>query len=91
MMIAFVKPEENTAQKELILFGLERGNLVRLQEGKPMRICQETHPGFPLANVEIVIFFGETPRDLVETIKPFMDENTKVVHVQPPGQGKVPS
>lgn len=81
----------NNGEKQLVILGLERGNLVRLQQGKPMRICAETHAGFPLPNVEIVVIFGETPRDLVDTLKPFMDDDTKIVAVPPGGNERVPS
>ena len=67
--------------KKLIILGLERGNIDRLEQGRPMSISAESHPGFPIENVQIVIMFGETPRDLVDQVKPFINEQTKVVAV----------
>jgi hypothetical protein len=54
-----------------------------------MQISAATHSGFPLADTEIVIFFGETPRDLVNQVKPFLDGDTKIVAVpRDHGKGK---
>jgi len=85
MMIAHATIDNG---RQLIVLGLERGNIERLEEGKPIQINAVTHPGFPLANVEIMIFFGETPRDLLNQVKPMITDETKVVSVPDEAKGK---
>ena len=87
MMIAHATGPDG---KRLIILGLERGNIERLEDGKPMQISAETHPGFPIENTKIVILFGETPRDLIDLVKSSITADTKVV-AMPDGSKERPS
>lgn len=63
---------------ELLILGLSRKNLERLQAGQPIRISRPTHgEGIP-ACWEIVIIVGETEDDMYKAMKPIFDLNTKV-------------
>ncbi len=59
MMIARA---DGSGKKRLIL-GLSVGNLRKLEEGKPMRLRPETHPGIP-EGLEIVILYGLTEQTM---------------------------
>lgn len=55
-----------------LLLGLSAENIKRLVDGKPIRISRETHgDGIP-ESWTIGIIYGETERQLVETVKPLM-------------------
>ncbi len=53
-----------TNGKELLLLGLSRGNLKKLQEGNPIRISEESHGEGAIPGTVIVIMFAETEADL---------------------------
>lgn len=65
--------------RRLVILGVERENITRLTAGKPIVVSQQSHPGFPVAGVEICIIFGETLADITKIIAPYIDGNTKIV------------
>lgn len=56
--------------KRLVGLGLEKGNIERLMQGKPIRVSGESinMPGIS----DIMIFYGETPQALYDIVKPFL-------------------
>lgn len=74
--------------KRVIVLGVSRGNIDRLLAGQPIDITAESHPGFP-PDLNIAIFFGETERDLTQSLQELITEETKVTVVpreKPPVQ-----
>lgn len=73
----------NLTQKEpkrtLVIIGLTKKNIDLLQEGKPIIINNEKTPGLLPDGFEIVIFAGETERDLYETSKHLVDPDNKAI------------
>lgn len=60
---------------DLIVFGLSQGNLDRLKEGRPI-----TFPGeqIGLANVEFIIFSGETEQSMARELADLVGPETNV-------------
>jgi len=55
-----------TKKAQIIMLGLSRENINRMLDGKPVHVREETHgEGIP-AGWEIVIFFGETEKEMHE-------------------------
>jgi hypothetical protein len=66
--------------REIIVLGITKGNIERLQQGQPIDVRAESHPGFP-EKLVICIFYGEDERALTEQLKPLLGEETKVIGV----------
>jgi hypothetical protein len=67
--------------ERILVLGVTKENLERLTQGQFIRVSAETHPGFP-QGLKVLVVFGETERDLVQTLQPLMsDEETKIVVV----------
>jgi hypothetical protein len=65
----------------LILLGLEAGNLVKLREGKPIKVRSED---LKLeGNFEILICYEDTTDKLLEKLMPYVDSTSKL-HVDIP-------
>lgn len=71
-MIKFVGEKDG---KQLIGLGISRGNVSRLEKGKPILVKGE-EMGFP--DIEILIFFKETDEELAKSMEPFIKDNTKL-------------
>ena len=62
------------AEKPLIGFGITEENVKRLKLGRPILInLQEMG-----INVDILICYGETELELVETLKPYISDRTVI-------------
>ena len=66
--------------KEIIVLGVTRENLQRLEQGHPIKVSAEKHAGFP-PNLVVVIFYGDTERAIVEQLKPMIGDATKIIAV----------
>jgi hypothetical protein len=76
MIIA--RGEDKETGEQLLLLGLSRENLKRLQEGAPMLITRKTHgDGIP-ENWRIVIIFGETELSMQRELDEFITPETKI-------------
>jgi hypothetical protein len=62
---------------ELLILGLSKKNMERLQAGQPIRVSRPTHgEGIP-EGWEIVIFTGETEDAMHKAMEPLFDSDTK--------------
>jgi len=61
--------------KTIVGFGVSRGNVERLEQGKPMLVHLDE---MGLAPYDILIFYGEDEAALHEAVKEFVGPDTKV-------------
>lgn len=52
----------------LIILGLEAGNIDRLKEGKPM-LVKLSELGVPNSNIAVAIVYGDTHQDILDAIE----------------------
>lgn len=65
--------------KKLILIGLSKENLTRLQKGEPIRCTEKTHY---LEGMELFIWYGETEAAMAEQLKQYIGPETEI-HIDP--------
>jgi hypothetical protein len=66
-----------------ILLGVTRANLAAVIAGRPIHLHAEAYPGFP-EDLELVIAFGETDRELVASVLRAVNESAAVTVIAPP-------
>jgi hypothetical protein len=71
-----VKMRGTRKGREVLVFGLSTGNLINLQDGKPIHILKEEMPGLPF---DIIMFWGPTETALAEMVRPLINKDT-IVH-----------
>jgi hypothetical protein len=66
-----------------LLLGVTRANLAAVVAGRPIHLHAGTHPGFPV-DLELVIAFAETDRELVAAVLSVAPEDADVTVIAPP-------
>ena len=66
--------------RDIVILGLSRLNIKKLEAGMPIRITAQSHPGSNL-DMDVLIVFGETESAIAEDLAQHcnVDDETKVV------------
>jgi hypothetical protein len=69
--------------EQLLVLGLSKANVERLEQGQPIRVSRETHGMAVPAGLKIMIFTGETEQSMRDAVASLIGPSTIVDQKSP--------